>query len=280
VRKPAETRFRHRSAKSGAFRRIEVLSTDPEFRCARIAPRPEPDSLSRRSSLSRGSIAPGSRAFGSTPAAPRSGEPSTLGWLGRTLPRGFRPQDRAFARLTMPDRSARNGFYDRISPRAESIVEAVSGAAVGRKPLAPQGAGMNGGSFPARHVRPTRPAALGSSGRGADRDGEKRRDPLRQCPANHGNVRDGVREDRSRACPEEQSSRRTQCFEWVTAHSGGFRDGGKHLDPSETVALRGVAAEADLRPVTRDREESPAPRKFGIGDPGARGTFEEGRSSL
>jgi len=115
LHKPAETRFRHHSAKSGAFRRIEVLSTDPEFRRVRIAPRREPDSLSRRASLSRGSIAPGSRAFGSTPAAPRSGEPSTLGWLGRTLPRGFRPQDRAFARLTMPDRSARNGFYDRHS---------------------------------------------------------------------------------------------------------------------------------------------------------------------
>lgn len=38
-RNPAKTCFRHRPAKGGDFRRVEVLSTDSELRCARIAPR-------------------------------------------------------------------------------------------------------------------------------------------------------------------------------------------------------------------------------------------------
>jgi hypothetical protein len=120
---------------------------------------------------------------------------------------------------------------------------------------------MSGGSFPTRHIRPSHPAALGPSGRGADRGGKQRRDPLGQCPANHGNVRGGVREDRSRACTREQSPAHLNAVLGYGPINARFRDGEKHLDPSETVTLRGAAAEADLRPVHFVTKRSPASSK-------------------
>lgn len=62
--------------------------------------------------------------------------------------------------------------------------------------------------------------------------------------------REGRRERESvRACTKEQSSGRTQERGWVKAHPGGFQGGGRHLDSSEAISLRGAVAEADLRPV-------------------------------
>jgi hypothetical protein len=71
---------------------------------------------------------------------------------------------------------------------------------------------------------------------------------------------------------------RTQERVWVSAHSRGFQGGGRHLDSSEAVTLRGVAVEASLRPVRRDSVGTPATEERRVGDPGARKMFEEGSS--
>jgi len=71
---------------------------------------------------------------------------------------------------------------------------------------------------------------------------------------------------------------RTHKRGWVKAHPGGFQGGGRHLDSSEATTLRGAVAEADLRPVRRNVEETPTTTKRRVGDPGAREMFEEGSS--
>jgi hypothetical protein len=90
-----------------------------------------------------------------------------------------------------------------------------------------------------------------------------------------------VREDRSRACSREQS------FATHSNASIGLRPNRAGSETVEsTLILRKPSPFAGRRRkrifgrFTRDREESPAPRKHGIGDPGARGTFEEGRPSF
>jgi len=129
--------------------------------------------------------------------------------------------------------------------------EAVSGAAVGRdQPRERVGVGGS----PPRHDRPSRLAVLGPSGRGTGRDGHKGATLRSNAPENHGNVRGGVTRGRSRAHALGSNLARRSHARLGFGPPAGFQSSGKHLDPSEAVALRGAAMEEDLRPHCRSAE--------------------------
>jgi hypothetical protein len=110
---------------------------------------------------------------------------------------------------------------------------------------------------------------------------KKRRDPLEQCPDNHGNVRGGVTLGRSGACSREQSRGAFQEVESSPKRRlDGFRSGAKHLGLSETVALRGAAAEGDLGRVLAERGSLQPPRSNDAATRVLEGTFEEGSSPV
>jgi len=121
------------------------------------------------------------------------------------------------------------------------------------------------------NARPNRRAALGSSGRGAESDGNKGATLWSNAPAITETwgaawhwADPGCRtREQSRGAPQHKAASVSERF--------GFRSGAKHLGLSETVALRGAAAEGDLGRVHRREGESPAPSKQRCGDPGARG---------
>jgi hypothetical protein len=116
---------------------------------------------------------------------------------------------------------------------------------------------------------------LGPSGRGAVGADTKAR-PSGAMPRKS-RRREGRRERESvRACTKEQSSGRTQERGWVKAHARGFQSGGRHLDSTEAISLRGAVAEADLRPARCKSAETPTAEEQRAGDPGAREMFEEG----
>jgi len=86
---------------------------------------------------------------------------------------------------------------------------------------------------------------------------------------------------RSGACPREQSRAALQEVESSPRRRlDGFRSGAKHLGLSETVALRGAAAEGDLGRVLAERGSLQPPRSKDAATRVLEGTFEEGSSPV
>jgi len=160
--------------------------------------------------------------------------------------------------------------------RADSIVDAVSGAAVGRDHLRDRVGSR--GELVLLSAVPTEPSRGAWLVRARRRKWRKqRRDPLEQCPDNHGNVRGGVTLGRSGVSFAGAISRRTPrsravgntAVRWVPKRCKAPRSFGNRR-PSRGGGGRGSW------PCPGPGGESPAPPSQECGDPGARGNVRGG----